>query len=98
ARCTDPFAGEAMLTSGGSLMTSVIASMALKLPLSVTEAVIVCAPGESAEVLMEPPVPTKPSRLESHSIAGERSPSCLSLATAPNWIEAPALCDEPFFG
>ena len=55
---------------------------------SLTEAVIRCVPAESVLVVKERPVPTTPSRLETHARLAERSPVS-SIALAVKVMELP---------
>src|SRR5687768_9743724 len=67
-------------------------------PASVTEAVIVWVPSESALVEMEPPIPSAPSRLELHASVAVRDPSSASLAEPVNVMELPCVYVDPSAG
>src|SRR6266511_2589772 len=72
-----------METTGAAL--TVIETVAVEVlpPLSVTEAVIVCAPLVS-ELVIEAPLPSAPSWLELHWMLDDRSPSSGSVAVPVN--------------
>ena len=78
----EPLAGAVMATVGVALTTTEIATLALLPPLSVTEAMIAWVPELSVLVVMLPPVPRTPSRLEIHEMRAARLPSSASVAVA----------------
>jgi len=67
---------------GVALTRIVIWAVDVRPVLSVTVAVIVCVPDESPLVVIVPPVPSAPSRLEVQAIAEARLPSSASVAVA----------------
>src|SRR5207245_10599125 len=77
-----PGAGAVMVIGGVALTRSVIWAVDVRPTLSVTEAVIVCVPDESALVVIVPPVLSAPSRLDVQAIAVARLPSSASVAVA----------------
>jgi hypothetical protein len=81
---TAPSAGAVIATVGASLTTILIRALPLFPPLSATEAVMVCAPEWSVLTVIDPPVPSGPSRLDDHVIAAVRFPSSRSFAVAVN--------------
>src|SRR5207302_7904245 len=70
-----PGAGAVIVMRGVALTRIVIWAVDVRPVLSVTEAVIVCVPDESPLVVIVPPVPSAPSRLEVQAIAAARLPS-----------------------
>ena len=77
-----PAGGAVMVTTGG-VLTMTMTCMLPGLPLeSVTDAVMVWTPVLSAVAVIDPPMPSAPSRLELHAMWGVRSPSSKSVAVA----------------
>src|SRR5438552_19012911 len=77
-----------MLTTGPPLTVIVIDALAVLWPLSATVAVMTCVPELRALVLIVPPVPSAPSRLEVQAMTGVRVPSSGSVAVAGRVIGA----------
>src|SRR2546426_4430527 len=77
-----PGAGAGIVTRGVALTRIVIWAVDVRPVLSVTAAVIVCVPDESPLVVIVPPLPSAPSRLEVQVIAEARLPSSASVAVA----------------
>src|SRR5205823_14828841 len=77
-----PLAGAVMVTTGPPLTVIVIDARAVLWPLSATVAVMTCVPELRALVVIVPPVPSDPSRLEVQTMTGGRVPSSGSLAVA----------------
>ena len=77
-----PGAGAVIVMRGVALTRIVIWAVDVRPVLSVTEAVMVCVPDESPLVVIVPPVPSAPSRLEVQVIAEARLPSSASVAVA----------------
>src|SRR6266540_3155498 len=86
-----------METTGAA--STVIETVAVEVlpPLSVTEAVIVCAPLVS-ELVIEAPLPSAPSLLELHWMLDDRSPSSTSMALPVNGIGSPGENVAPVSG
>ena len=82
-------AGAVTVTAGVVLMVMVTVARPVLPPRSVAEAVSTCVPVESALVVIVPPVPSPPSRLEVQAIAAVRLPSSRSLAAALSVTGAP---------
>src|SRR5688572_14184814 len=78
-------------------VTTIVADACAPLA-SVTEAVMLCVPSESALVERDAPDPSPPSRLELQASADARSPSSASVAVAVNVIELPRVWAEPSAG
>ena len=76
-----------MVTTGPPLTVIVIDARAVLWPLSATVAVRTCVPELRALVVIEPPVPSEPSRLEVQTMTGVRVPSSGSLAVARSGTE-----------
>ena len=78
---------------------TVIMAWPTRLPVSVTDAVIVCSPMLRVEVMKVFPVPIfSASRLEVHTSAVVRSPSSASSAVPVNMIESPSVVVQPSVG
>src|SRR2546425_12966027 len=71
-----------MLTTGPPFTVIVIDALAVLWPLSATEAVMTCVPELRLLVVIVPPVPSDPSRLEVQTMMGVRVPSSGALAVA----------------
>src|SRR2546430_13722499 len=79
----DPSAGAESVTFGAPLPTVTVIDAVPVVPrLLVTLAVMRWSPVESVEVLIERPVPIRPSRSDVHGSIGATSPSPLSVAAA----------------
>ena len=79
----DPSAGAESVTFGAPLPTVTVIDAVPVVPrLLVTLAVMRWSPVESVEVLIERPVPIRPSRSDVHVSIGATSPSTLSMAVA----------------
>src|SRR2546429_4132113 len=71
------------MVMGGVALTRIVIWAVEGRPVpSVTEAVIVCVPDESTLVVIVPPVPSAPSRLEVQVTVELRLPSSASVAVA----------------
>src|SRR5262245_520146 len=83
---------------GAALMITVIDAEPVKLPASVTLAVIVCVPCNSVVVLTLAPLPRLPLMLELHARDADRFPCCASLAVPVNVTLSPTVNGELFGG
>src|SRR5438552_11887541 len=92
--------GAVIVTTGGASSRTVtcVVALAERPAVSVIDAVKVCVPRLSVARLKLPPVPIAPSRSEVHRMGGERSPSKLSVAVAPNGTGAPKANFLPLAG
>ena len=87
-----------MVTAGVVLMVMMTEAWPVLPPWSVAEAVSTWVPVESALVVIVPPVPRTPSRLEVQAIAAVRLPSSRSLAVALRVTGAPGSKVAPAVG
>jgi len=87
-----------MVTAGVVLMVMMTEARPVLPPWSVAEAVSTWVPVESALVVIVPPVPRTPSRLEVQAIAAVRLPSSRSLAVALRVTGAPGSKVAPAVG
>ena len=90
--------GAVIATTGVALTVMVIMVWVVLPPLSVTVAVMVCVPVESALAVIVRPVPSAPSRLEVQAMVAERSPSSVSLAEPVKVTAAPGSNVAPVAG
>ena len=97
----EPFAGAVIVTVGAVFAASTVMLIwaePLRLPLSVTDAVIVCVPTDSVDTPNVAPLPIAPSRFELHDKLDVRSPSSVSLPLPLNVTASPSTELEPFAG
>ncbi len=87
-----------ILTAGGALTVILIESDPLRLPLSVTAAVMTCALALSVDRFRLAPEPMLPSLSEDQAMEADKSPSSVSLAEALKPIAAPSWKDAPSAG
>src|SRR6185295_16312140 len=89
-----------MVTAGGASTRTLTLTLALALrpALSVTRAVMTCAPWLRFERLKVPPRPRLPSRLDVHWMLGVRMPSKASLAVAKKVTGVPKANILPLVG
>ena len=87
-----------MLTAGGALTVILIESDPLRLPLSITAAVMTCALALSVDRFRLAPEPMLPSLSEDQAIEADKSPSSVSLAEALKPIASPSWKDVPSAG
>ncbi len=94
---TDPSSGAVIVTVGAVLTVTLMEADPLRPPLSLTEAVMVWVPAESV-LEKDPPLPIKPSKVETQLNPKVRSPSSGSLAAPAKLIEVPLSKTEPSTG
>ena len=82
---------------GAAVIVIVICSLPGRLPLSVTDAVIVCTPIDSVAPTLAP-VPNAPSRFEVQARFALRSPSSLSVAVPVSISAVPSTTLVPLAG
>ena len=77
----------AVFTTGDDTVKVIVAEPA-RFPVSVADAVMVCVPGERADVENLPPLPILPSRFDTQDRLFEMLPSSLSTALPLNVMES----------